>query len=57
MDAKKCDRCGKFYENKYEVEVSDGGYTVCNAYSELDLCEDCRSDLDVFMSEKQEASK
>lgn len=40
--ARKCDRCGKFYE----IESKDAG-TVINIYSdyglygEIDVCEDC----------------
>ena len=52
-DAKKCDRCGKFYEGN-EVRYSEKGLVVCNKHYEYDLCEDCLKDLDEFMILKEE---
>lgn len=47
--AKKCDRCGKFFENKYDTAVelttsSNEHRNVkfdCGLNSDLDLCPEC----------------
>ena len=60
--AKKCDRCGKLYEhypkgNKSQsnairrIQRDDFGGTM-NAYNEwmMDLCQECMSEFDEFMT-------
>lgn len=60
MDAKKCDRCGAFYEK--EKEHSNGGmffdkiYKInsyisngSNLCAVFDLCPDCRKAFEEFM--------
>lgn len=49
MDAKKCDRCGKYYDGPkgkrlYKMER----FNVCN-YFIVDLCEECHDGLANFM--------
>ena len=66
MEAKKCDRCGKFYtENKaYEIERNDpcvGGVVAgiatcdkngyCNKY--FDFCDNCLTDFFEFLKGKE----
>lgn len=50
MNAKRCDRCGKFfvegYRGKYKLIVH-----LCNI---VDLCDDCMNDLEEWMNEKKE---
>lgn len=57
MDAKKCDRCGRFYEESnstYEVSkplyttALDGGRFVY-ARKKIDLCQDCADALVRFL--------
>lgn len=45
MDAKKCDRCGKYYDYdpKVNIDVSVDGY-------EYDLCPRCEDDLNAFIT-------
>lgn len=51
MDAKKCDRCGKFYEiGKNEGEILLKTYDTLNNYeNNIDLCDSCLSDFLKFM--------
>ena len=60
-NAKKCDRCGKLYENYKGVNITEGG----NSYNtviftgglynrDFDLCPDCMSKLIEFIKEGQE---
>lgn len=58
MQAKKCDRCGKFYtenENKYiRCCNSVDRVSVCasgNVYDTYDLCDDCVNQLMEFLNE------
>lgn len=61
MDAKKCDRCGKFYtEEKHTVDIFDKKiYLVkliyrgdnCNHAIDLDLCPYCMNDLKNFFEQ------
>ena len=49
MNAKKCDRCGKFYEGKEEIKpvelfVRDQEKSY-RKLSSIDLCPTCREDL------------
>ena len=58
--AKKCDRCGKFYDrnnrmNKglYKNEVIDGivkTTNIGNYLNQIDLCDECLGKLDIFLS-------
>ena len=58
--AKKCDRCGKFYDrntriNKglYKNEVIDGivkTTNIGNYLNQIDLCDECLDKLDIFLS-------
>lgn len=55
MNAKKCDRCGKFYDyapNKFAAIQRD---TFCNI--EYDLCEECQNDLKQFMNVQEETDE
>lgn len=63
-DAKKCDRCGKFYTNNdrqfrvnggYPVRidmVDRNGWTLGNGF---DLCEDCMKELWHWLRNEQES--
>lgn len=55
-EAKKCDRCGKFYSvssnykilPKYRIGLNgDGRYSN---FQEIDLCSDCMKSLDYFIT-------
>ena len=58
--AKKCDRCGKFYDrntrtNKglYKNEFIDGivkTTNIGNYLNQIDLCDECLDKLDIFLS-------
>lgn len=58
--AKKCDRCGKFYDrntriNKglYKNEFIDGivkTTSIGNYLNQIDLCDECLDELDIFLS-------
>lgn len=50
-EARKCDRCGEFYEHGI-YQPSIYGYCVCDNSGELDLCEQCRDELDEWMKAK-----
>lgn len=63
-NAKKCDRCGKFYENNKKHETSGRIHgskltgistTDTNTCSDkwFDLCDDCLTDLFEFLSGKE----
>lgn len=73
MDAKKCDRCGKFYDH-YSYPVNQSGpyrhgnklmlaneiYGVNHHVKEFDLCKDCMDELEEFLGmhkEKENDSK
>lgn len=54
MNAKRCDRCKKFYippsthsMRKYVVEQNSGG-----VLNRLDICDECYSHLNLWMCEK-----
>jgi hypothetical protein len=60
-NAKKCDRCGEFYEKNVRYELTAGGRKtvidgVCKTTSNectvdyMDLCDDCLSALDNFLN-------
>lgn len=60
MDAKKCDRCGAFYEVEHERSNESTFFNqvrVINAYMDMssyirakfDLCPDCRKAFEKFM--------
>ena len=65
MNAKRCDRCKKFYERnemKYKGKMIDGfcltswGSALC--YSRKDLCDDCLKSLDKwFLDGESEVNK
>ena len=55
-DAKKCDRCGKYYDKCQNVKTINGYkvrgikiFTSYGPYLELDLCEKCIDDLYDFL--------
>lgn len=59
--AKKCDRCGKFYEH-YPIGNPPGVYNTINKirrslegtidfYNTIDLCPDCMASFERFMKE------
>ena len=54
-DAKKCDRCGKYYDKSTNAKSIDGrsvrGIKIFTSgpYIELDLCEKCIDDLYDFL--------
>ena len=57
-EAKKCDRCGKLYENYRGVELNNIGYKyhyvrLCGngVFTELDLCEPCMTELANWLRE------
>lgn len=55
-NAKKCDRCGKYYTNSEKRYVVDGFYVGCvkilsingTCIDEYDLCDDCIKKLMIF---------
>lgn len=58
--AKKCDRCGKFYDRNnrmskglYKNEFIDGivkTTNIGNYLKQIDLCDECLDKLDIFLS-------
>lgn len=63
-DAKKCDRCGKYYDKNEKHETSGkihgrklaGVKTIDTNdcwYNHFDLCDDCLTDLFEFLSGKE----
>ena len=66
MKAFKCDRCGKFYgkyrlTNDYQFRGAPISVCNCNGRGDcnevLDLCEECRKELMIFMKTKAEPVK
>ena len=59
-DAKKCDRCGAYYE---EIDDAHPIYRISKyvdptrGYKILDLCHNCTYDLFGFMEEHKEESE
>lgn len=55
MNAKKCDRCGAFYEQKatdgmYKYKVIKDGYPYSAV---IDLCPNCTDELEKWVVEKE----
>ena len=58
--AKKCDRCGKYYDKNnrmrkglYKNESIDGiakTTSIGNYLNRIDLCDECLDKLDIFLS-------
>ena len=58
--AKKCDRCGKFYDRN--TRINKGRYknefideivkttNIGNYLNQIDLCDECLDKLDIFLS-------
>lgn len=68
MNAKKCDRCGKFYDMyDYKLLKCEHGNTVsiwnikANGYEEItkrfDLCKSCMTELEKFLGMNKETEK
>lgn len=51
-DAKKCDRCGRFYSlHDKDISVFKVGHRNHHGiFLAIDLCEECQEALDAFMS-------
>ncbi len=49
MDAKKCDRCGTFYDVQYGVKDYAINKHVGMAWTNVDLCQRCYEDFVAFM--------
>ena len=49
MDAKKCDRCGVFYDVRYGVTDYAIKKHAGIAWPDVDLCQRCYGDFVVFM--------
>lgn len=64
-DAKRCDRCGKYYveeEKKYQVDgnILASIKFICSKncmFGRFDLCDDCAEKLDRFMNKEKEEEK
>lgn len=56
--ARKCDRCGKFYENNNGSKSINGYFVrtirICTTgpYEDLDLCDDCIKELYKFLNKE-----
>ena len=54
MNAKKCDRCGKFFELN---DPSKKKYCLCKyaaiLYNQLDLCDECSEELTAWFNKKR----
>ena len=48
-DAKRCDRCGKYYQRKNDKALRVLNRDFRCGESVYDLCDDCTTDLDKFM--------
>ena len=48
-DAKKCDRCKKYYDPH---DAGEHFIYDCNHSSKMDLCLDCNSELERWVSDK-----
>lgn len=54
MNAKRCDRCGKYYT--LEVPIQNRKYSITKNLRSLgggvlDLCKDCQEKLNIFVEE------
>lgn len=55
MDAKRCDRCGAFYDTKYKWEykvVKCDPHPDSIGISVVDLCHNCMYELEKWLKEK-----
>ena len=49
MDAKRCDRCGQYYQRDYTPEIQKYELYPLRICMQIDLCDKCMSDLNDFM--------
>lgn len=52
-----CDKCGKREEDIHNIKVVDGKMKFENVLHDLDLCDDCFSKLQEFMTNKSTDSQ
>lgn len=60
-DAKKCDRCGKYYTEREQRYVVNGFYVGCveilsingNCIDKYDLCDDCIKKLMRYLNHEE----
>ena len=69
MDAKKCDRCGKFYEIYFYLASQKEDHGNCitvwnimpngyeNHIKKFDLCKSCMTKLETFLGMNKETEK
>lgn len=50
MKAKKCDRCGEFYELENDCRVSLINQTISGFPKTMDLCPDCYEELNRYLT-------
>lgn len=48
-NAKKCDRCGRFYEEPITPDLHLNRYIHGYGINEIDLCPVCRTGLEMFL--------
>ena len=50
MKAKKCDRCGEFYELENDYTVNSINQTTSDILRTMDLCPDCYEELNRYLT-------
>ena len=62
-NAKKCDRCGKYYDKNKGVKSINGCFVrgirleTSGPYTDLDLCDSCISELYTFLGLDKEKNE
>ena len=62
-NAKKCDRCGKYYDKNKGVKSINGCFVrgirleTSGSYMDLDLCDSCISELYTFLGLDKEKNE